>query len=152
MTTSTSTDRIERQAVLEAPIARVWRAISDAREFGAWFRVDLDGDFVVGQAITGRMTYPGYEGAPFEAWVEAIEPERRLAFRWHPGDTPAADVAQEPTTLVELKLEPHPKGTRLTVIESGFDALPEARRATALRMNDGGWAEQLRNIERHVTS
>jgi uncharacterized protein YndB with AHSA1/START domain len=150
---SESTDRIERKAVLRAPVARVWRAIADAREFGTWFRVALEGDFVAGERIAGNITYPGYEHLRFDALVEAIEPERRLALRWHPAAVERdVDYASEPTTLVELRVEPHPEGTLLTIVESGFDALPEARRAHAFRMNAQGWTEQLGNVERHVAA
>jgi hypothetical protein len=70
----------------------------------------------------------------------------------HPYATrPDVDYSAEPTTLVEFRLEEAPGGTLLTIVESGFDRLPSNRRAEAFRMNDGGWAEQLGNIERHVS-
>jgi uncharacterized protein YndB with AHSA1/START domain len=146
------TDRIEKKIVLKAPRARVWRAISDAEQFGKWFRVKLEGPFVEGQTARGAITYPGYEHLPFEVHVERIDPERYFAFRWHPyAHKPEFDYSQEPTTLVEFHLEDTSEGTVLTVIESGFDRVPLARRAEAFRMNDAGWAEQMRNIERYVT-
>ena len=78
-----STDRIEREIVLKAPRARVWRALANAEEFGDWFGVSFKGkSFVAGQRIEGKVTYPGYEHLVFEAWVEKIEPEQRLSFRW----------------------------------------------------------------------
>lgn len=148
---STNTDRIENSLLLRAPRARVWRAVSDSKEFGAWFRVELDGPFVVGATVRGRITYPGYEHLKMEVRVERLEPQSLLAFRWHPAAIdPAADYSKEPTTLVEFRLEEAPGGTLLTVVESGFDQIPEARRAEAFRMNEGGWTEQLTNIERHV--
>lgn len=147
-----STDRIEKQLVLRAPRARVWRALTDATEFGTWFRARLEGPFAIGRSVTGRITYPGYEHLVFEATVERMEPERLFSFRWHPHAVgPAADYAQEPTTLVEFRLEDAPGGTRLTVVESGFDRLPAARRAEAFRANEGGWAMQLENVSRHVS-
>jgi len=148
----TSTDRIEKTVQLRAPVARVWRALTDAEEFGDWFRVKLEGAFVVGATVRGRITYPGYEHLRMEVRVERMDRERLFAFRWHPAAVdPGLDYAAEPTTLVEFRLEETTDGTRLTVVESGFDRLPAGRRAEAFRMNDQGWSEQMRNIERHVS-
>jgi uncharacterized protein YndB with AHSA1/START domain len=148
---STATDRIEKQILLKAPRARVWRALTDAREFGTWFRVKLEGDFQVGKPIQGRITYPGYEHLTLEATVERMDAESLFSFRWHPNALgPSSDYAHEPTTLVEFRLETAVGGTLLTVVESGFDQIPAHRRDEAFRMNEGGWAEQVKNIERHV--
>jgi len=145
-----TTDRIEKRRVLRAPPARVWRALSNAREFGTWFGVEFGGEFAPGRAVHGKVTYQGKEVA-FEFHIERMEPERLLSFRWHPfAVDPAIDYAHEPTTLVELAITPAPEGTLLTVTESGFDQIPLARRAKAFAMNDGGWAEQMNNIARHV--
>jgi uncharacterized protein YndB with AHSA1/START domain len=147
----TATDRIEKQTLLRAPRARVWRALTDAAEFGTWFRVKLEGGFAVGQRTRGRVTYPGYEHVTFEVVVERIEPERLFSFRWHPyAVDPAVDYSHEPTTLVEFRLEDAPGGTALTVVESGFDRLPPGRRDEAFRMNEGGWKVQMENIRCHV--
>ena len=147
----TNTDRIEKKIVLRAPRARVWRAITDSREFGTWFRAVLDGPFVAGERVTGRITYPGYEHLTMELLVEKVEPERLFSFRWHPNAVePGTDYAKEPTTLVEFRLEEVTEGTQLTIVESGFDALPAERRAEAYRGNDEGWTEQVRNIAAHV--
>ena len=148
----TSTDRIEKTIQLRAPVSRVWRALTDAAEFGGWFRVKLEGAFVVGATVRGQITYPGYEHLRMEVLVERMDRERLFAFRWHPAAVdPGVDYSGEPTTLVEFRLEEVAGGTRLTVVESGFDRIPAARRAEAFRMNEGGWAEQLLNIERHVS-
>lgn len=145
------TDRIEKIVDLKASTSRVWRAITDHREFGAWFRVALDGPFVVGEAATGRITHPGYEHVSWRVQVVAIEPERRFAFTWHPyAVDPEVDYDAEPPTLVEFLLEPDGIGTRLTVVESGFDRVPAHRRNEALRMNEGGWAQQVENVRAHV--
>ena len=147
-----STDRIEKQVVLKAPRARVWRALTDAGEFGSWFGVKMESGFAPGAVARGRITYPGYEHLVFEATVVTMEAERLLAWRWHPAPVdPGVDYSREATTLVTITLDEAPEGTRLTVVESGFDALPAERRAEAFRMNDGGWAEQLKNVARHVT-
>ncbi|MGE0716985.1 MAG: SRPBCC family protein [Alphaproteobacteria bacterium] len=145
------TDRIERSIDLKAPVARVWRALTDHREFGQWFRVRLDGPFVAGQVSRGQITYPGYEHVRWEAVVQRIEPERHFSFTWHPyAIEPGRDYSGEPATLVEFTLEQIATGTRLTVVESGFDRLPAERRDLAFRMNEGGWAAQVENIARHV--
>lgn len=146
-------DRIEKQIEINAPIARVWRAISDYREFGEWFRVRLDGPFVPGQRSTGHITYPGYEHLRWEATVKDMQPERLLSFTWHPyALDPNQDYSTEPPTLVEFRLEPTTAGTRLTVIESGFDKIPSYRRMEAFRMNDNGWTQQVANIQQHVSA
>jgi uncharacterized protein YndB with AHSA1/START domain len=149
MRTTTETDRIEKTVILKAPRSRVWRAIADAKQFGEWFRVNLDGEFKAGATIFGKITYPGYENLTLEMRVERIEPERLFSYRWHPGD-PRTDYSAEPMTLVEFTLEDEPGGTRLTIVESGFDKIPLARRAEAFRMNEGGWIEQIENIGRYV--
>jgi uncharacterized protein YndB with AHSA1/START domain len=151
MTTST-TDRIEKSTVLDAPRARVWRAITDSKEFGAWFKCEFTEPFNPGAVVKGRITYPGYEGVPLEIWIERMEPERLFSYRWHPGEhRESVDLAKEPTTLVEFRLDVAPGGsTRLTVTESGFDQLPIARRAAALKSNEGGWAEQMKFIAEYL--
>ena len=146
-----STDRIEKKLLLRAPRSRVWRALTDAGEFGQWFGVEMRGSFAVGERLLGKITTPGYDHLTMEVTVERMEMERLFAFRWHPyAIDPAVDYSAEPTTLVELRLEDVPGGTELTVVESGFDAIPAARRAEAYRMNEGGWAAQLENVRRHV--
>ena len=148
----TDTDRIEKKVVLRAPQARVWRAISDAKEFGEWFRVKLEGDFKEGQTIHGRITYPGYEHMKVEMLVEKLEPERYFAYRWRPNATdPKFDYSSEPMTLVEFELIEAEGGTLLTIVESGFDQLPAGRRAEAFRSNDQGWSEQTKNIAQYVS-
>jgi uncharacterized protein YndB with AHSA1/START domain len=147
-----STDRIEREILLQAPRSRVWRAISDAEEFGDWFGVALKGKtFAVGQPVRGQITYPGYEHLVFEIVIERIEPERLLSFHWHPyAVKPDVDYSAELPTLVEFELTDAGGGTLLRLVESGFDKIPPARRLEAFRMNSGGWDQQMRNIEQHV--
>jgi uncharacterized protein YndB with AHSA1/START domain len=145
------TDRIEKTIELKAPVARVWHALTDHREFGTWFRVQLEGPFVPGQAARGHITYPGYEHLRFEAMVQKMEPERVFSFTWHPyAIDPDQDYSQETPTLVEFTLQPTAGGTLLRVVESGFDKIPSHRRAEAFRMNEGGWSAQMQNIAQHV--
>ncbi|HVW64199.1 MAG TPA: SRPBCC family protein [Nitrosospira sp.] len=142
---------IEKQIELKAPPSRVWRALTDYREFGEWFRVKLDGPFVAGEVSRGHITYPGYEHIRWEARVVRMEPETLFSFTWHPyAVDPAADYSGETPTLVEFRLQEIPGGTLLRVVESGFDKIPAGRRMEAFRMNDGGWEEQIKNIENHV--
>ena len=149
----TATDRVEKTSVLKAPRSRVWRALTTADEFGSWFRARLSGTFAAGATLRGPITYPGYEHLTLEIQVERLEPERYLSFRWHPNAVdPTVDYSSEPTTLVEFTLEEVKEGTRLTIVESGFDALPPGRRDEAWRSNDGGWSEQMKNVARHVES
>jgi uncharacterized protein YndB with AHSA1/START domain len=146
-------NRIEKRIELKAPVARVWRALTDHREFGEWFRVKIDGPFVAGQVSTGHITYPGYEHLKWEAVVQKIEPERLFSYTWHPyAVDPKADYSKETPTLVEFRLEKIDGGTLLVVTESGFDKIPKERRDEAFRMNEGGWTQQMKNMENHVAN
>ena len=169
-----TSDRIEKQVKIGAPVSRVWRAITDAREFGHWFGTQLVGDFVAGASLTGGFGGKLNEAAIIEqqkklglppsgirapeknflfCTVERIEPERYFSFRWIPyGIDAEADAKTEPTTLVEFFLEEIPEGTLLTIVESGFDHVPAHRRQRALRMNEAGWAAQSENARRYVDS
>ena len=145
------TDRIEKSIELRAPIERVWRALTDAAEFGQWFGVNLRGPSSPARRRGARSPIRGYENVVLEARVVKMEPPRLFSFTWNPyAIDPAVDYSKEPPTLVEFRLKPAGEGTRLEVGESGFDALPEHRRAEAFRMNDNGWAEQMENIKTHV--
>ncbi|SEN53689.1 Uncharacterized conserved protein YndB, AHSA1/START domain [Pseudomonas sp. ok272] len=142
-------DRIERKILLNAPRSTVWRAVANAEAFGQWFGVELTGKrFVAGQRTQGQITYPGYEHLLWDVEVMRVEPERVFAFRWHPyAVDPQLDYSTEPTTLVVFELQDRPDGTLLTVVESGFDKIPEVRRLKAFRMNSRGWDDQMSNIE-----
>lgn len=154
MSSATDTDRIERSVVINAPRERVWRALSNAEEFGTWFGANLkDQSFVPGQRTRGQVTYPGYEHLYFDVVVERIEAPALLSYRWHPYPAdPAVDYTTEPPTLVTFTLKDSPdNSTLLTVVESGFDELPPQRRLVAFRMNSDGWEGQMENIVRHVS-
>lgn len=145
------TDSLERTVDLAAPIARVWRALTDHVEFGSWFRVAIEAPFAVGETATGFITHKGYEHVRWAARVVAMDAPHRFAFTWHPyAVDPAVDYEAEEPTLVEFRLEPLGQGTRLTLTESGFDRIPAHRRDEAFRMNGGGWAAQMDNIRAHV--
>jgi len=157
-----NTDRIVKSVVLHAPRERVWRAISEADRFGAWFGVDFDGPFVAGAEVTGRIAptqvdadvaklQAPHTGKPFRFRVGRIEPMSRLELRWHPyAIDPAVDYSREPMTTIEFVLEDAEGGTKLTITESGFDRIPLARRAEAYRANEGGWTHQARLVRKYV--
>jgi uncharacterized protein YndB with AHSA1/START domain len=164
MSTVNTTDRIEKQVLLRAPRARVWKAIANSEEFGAWFGVKFDAPFKVGTLQRGVLVgttvdanvakmQQQYKDVPFEITIDRIEPERVFAFRWHPYAVErGADYSAEPTTLVTFALEEAPNGTLLTVTESGFDRVPLERRAKAFAANEGGWAIQMTLIEKYLAS
>jgi uncharacterized protein YndB with AHSA1/START domain len=155
-------DRIHKVAVLRAPLERVWRAVGDAKEFGAWFGMALDGPFVAGKRMTGTIQpttvdpevarlQAAHAGTPVELWVDRVEPPRLLSFRWHPyAIDETVDYASEPTTLISFELTAVEGGTRLEITESGFDRIPLARRADAFKADEGGWDHQLRLVGKYV--
>jgi uncharacterized protein YndB with AHSA1/START domain len=144
-----TSDRIEKHFQVSAKRSRVWRAISDAGEFGTWFGMKLDRPFAPGATVFGRLTIPGYDHVTLEIQVEKVEPEGYFSYRWHPYPMdPAIDYQAEPTTLVEFRLEETADGTAITIIESGFDRLPASRRAEAFRMNEAGWCAASRRKAR----
>jgi uncharacterized protein YndB with AHSA1/START domain len=144
-------NRIEKKIELKAPVSQVWRALTDYREFGEWFRVKLDGPFVLGKTSTGHITWPGYEHLKWEAVVQDMEPEQYFSYTWHPyAIDPNVDYSTETPTLVEFRLEKTATGTLLMVTESGFEDVPSERRLEAFRKNEGGWEQQMKNIETYV--
>jgi uncharacterized protein YndB with AHSA1/START domain len=144
-------NQIRKQIQIAAPVSRVWRALTDSRQFGEWFLVKMDGPFVAGQPVGGQITHPGYEHVRMEIVVKAIEPETLFSYTWHPYSIDLkVDYSKEESTLVEFRLQATAGGTLLTVTETGFDKIPAARRAEAFRMNDGGWAQQMNNIQAYV--
>ena len=149
--TPASTDRIEKLVNLDVPRSRVWRALTDVAQFNAWFGVQLATPFTPGAEVSGRITIRNYDHVTLTIWIEAMEPERFFSFRWHPyAVEPGVDYSTEPTTLVSFTLEDAPNGTKLTIVESGFDAIPASRRAKAFSMNDKGWAGQAENMRKFL--
>lgn len=157
-------NQIEKEIVLNAPLTRVWQAISDAASFGKWFGVEFDGPFVAGSPLKGRIVptqvdpdvaklQEPHRGKAFEILVAAIEPMSTFAFRWHPFAIDSSyDYTPEPMTLVTFRLTEQGDATLLRITESGFDKIPEFRRAQAFAANDGGWAHQARLIEKYVNA
>jgi uncharacterized protein YndB with AHSA1/START domain len=146
-----TTDRIERQIVVKAPRSRVWRALSDAKQFGAWFGIKIDGAFAPGAHVHGQISFSPHQQVIVDFAIERMDPESRFSYRWHPyAIEPGVDYSSEPMTLVEFHLEEVAEGTQIKVVESGFDHIPLARRAEALRMNNAGWDEQLEKLAGYV--
>jgi uncharacterized protein YndB with AHSA1/START domain len=149
---STASDRIERQVFIQAPRARVWRALTDSAQFGEWFGIEVDGPFVEGGRVRAVVTHPEYKGLTFEMTIEQMVPEQLFSWRWHPNAIdPTRDYSREPTTLVVFRLHDADGGTLLELVESGFDGVPVERRAEAYRGNEGGWTHQVKAIDAYVT-
>jgi uncharacterized protein YndB with AHSA1/START domain len=160
--TTTTPEQIEKEIVLHAPAERVWRAISDSREFGRWFGASFEGLFAPGRRVTARIVpttvddetaklQKPHEGKPFEITVDRVDPMKRFSFRWHPYAMNAnVDYSREPPTLIVFALEEVPGGTRVTITESGFDRLPPARREEAFQANEGGWAKQTELLQKFL--
>ena len=158
------TDRIEKKVLLRASRERVWRAISDARQFGTWFGVEFEDEFVAGRTLKGRMvptkmdaevakSQEAYAGVEFVIVVDRIDPMSLFSFRWHPYELePDRDPMREPMTLVTFVLDEAADGIMLTITESGFDAVPLEKRAQAFASNEQGWEIQSRLIEKYVTT
>ena len=145
-------DRIDKQIELKAPVSRVWRAITDSKEFGEWFGVKMQDPFVAGKSARGNITYPGYEHLVMEVTVVKVEPEKLFAFTWHPYAVDCKkDYSQETPTLVEFRLEKTATGTSLRVSESGFTKIPSERQLEAFRKNENGWEQQMTSIGRYVS-
>lgn len=154
MSTVLDSNCIERSIVINAPRDRVWRALSNAENFGTWFGASLKGQtFVPGQRVRGPMGAGcGHENVWFDVVIERVEPQDLFSYRWHPyAVEPDTDYSGEEQTLVTFTLKDAPgSGTLLTVVESGFDKVPPHRRLEAFRMHSSGWDAQLNNIVRHV--
>ena len=152
MTIHEQQDRIEKVVDIAAPVARVWRAITDYQEFGKWFRARLDNPFEVGTTTTGNITHPGHEHVKWMSMTEQMDHERLFAFTWPPSAIdPDTEYDEAAKVRVEFRLEPTENGTRLTITESGFQQFPKAKRLEILRSNTEGWDMQAKNITAHVT-
>jgi uncharacterized protein YndB with AHSA1/START domain len=154
------TNQIRKEIVLKASRERVWRAISDSKQFGSWFGAAIDGPFVAGKESAGRIAptkadpevarlQEPYAGFPWRIVVERIEPMTLFSFRWHPyAIDPDHDYSNEPMTLVTFELAEVEGGILLTITETGFDQIPLARRAQAIESNSRGWTHQTKLIEK----
>lgn len=145
-------DCIEKSVEIAAPAARVWRALTDSAEFGAWFGVRLSEPFKAGEESSGPSLAQGFENVTWRAVIQAIDPEQYFAFTWHPfAVDPKTDYSEEVPTLVEFRLQPSPSGgTFVQLTECGFNDLPEHRRELAWTNHEKGWARQLSNVADYV--
>jgi uncharacterized protein YndB with AHSA1/START domain len=141
---------IEREIVVHAPVSRVWKALTDVKEFSQWFGVRAKGQFKPGARVDMVSTQPGYEGIEWFVLIEDVEPERRFSWKWHPGANQADRPADEPPTLVVFELIPVANGTRVKITESGFDKISLSRRARVFEDNSGGWKQQMQNLQTYV--
>jgi len=148
-----STDRIAQEIQLPNPRSRVWRALTDSQQFGAWFGMKFQEPFKVGSTLAGKIAFKGRGDVTFDITIEAIEPEHRFAYRWHPYAVEEnVDYSKEPMTLVEFTLDVVDGGTLLKVVESGFDKIPASRRTQAFEMDTAGWTGQMKNIAKYLAA
>lgn len=143
--------RIDRSIEIAAPPERVWQALTTADELSAWFQMIIEGEIAAGQEIWMTCLHPGYEGKRFSVRILELTPPTRFAWQWHPGaaDT-SEDISHEPPTTVTFTLEPFAGGTRVSVAETGFDAISLERRAKVYEDNSQGWPTVLGWLANHV--
>jgi uncharacterized protein YndB with AHSA1/START domain len=134
-------DEVRREVVVEAPLERVWRAITEADQLVHWFPDKIaEVDLRPGGAI--RIEWQ--DGEFDDGTVDVVEAPSRFAFRWHGAGF------DSPETLVEFTLEPTADGTRVVVIENGFSKVREEKRESAWHDNDGGWAKELGELKTYL--
>lgn len=144
-------NQIEKTIRLKAPMSRVWRALTDHREFSEWFKMNLNAPFVAGSETIGHVNCGAAENLEVRIKVVKMEPETLFSYTWHPyAIDPDRDYSAEEPTHVTFRLADHGGETELTVTETGFPNLPADRRLEAFRMNTEGWTVQVDNIKRYV--
>ena len=143
--------RIDRTIEIAAPPERVWRALTDVAELSEWFQVTIEGHIAPGSELWMTSVLPQHAGQRWPVRILELTPPRRVVWQWHPGEVdPARDYSREPQTTVTFTLEPSEQGTRLSLAETGFDALALERRAKAFADNSQGWTEVLDWLQRYV--
>lgn len=143
--------RIDRSIELNAPPERVWRALTNADELAAWFQVRIEGDLAPGNEVWMTSVHPDHAGVRFVVRIAEMTKPRRVVWEWHPGEVdPGVDYSREPRTTVTFSLEPSGRGTRLSLSETGFDAIALARRAKAYTDNSQGWTDVLVWLQKYV--
>jgi uncharacterized protein YndB with AHSA1/START domain len=149
--TVADTSRIERSIDISAPPERVWEALTDAAQLSAWFLVRIEGEIAPGAELWMTSVHPEHRNQRFLVRIAEMHRPHRLVWRWHPGEVDSQiDYAREPLTTVTFSLDASGDGTRLTVIETGFDEIALARRAKVYQDNSQGWAEVLVWLQRHA--
>ncbi len=134
---------IRQQVVLKAPREKVWEAISTPEGWNGWFGENAQGGFQLGDTMI-------LDGISYAVVVE-MEAPSRFAYKWHPGEECAVDKYPESEmTTVRFLLEDHPEGTLLTLIETGFENIPEERRARCVTLNTDGWRWELGELQAYL--
>jgi uncharacterized protein YndB with AHSA1/START domain len=144
----TDLTRIDRSIDISAAPDRVFDALTSAAEVATWFRMKVEGEMVQGGDVW-MTAGPEYGSLRFPVKIVELSRPRRVVWQWHPGAV-AVDYGREPMTTVTFTLEPTPTGTRVTVSETGFDAISLERRAKAHAENTQGWTEVIVWIKDHV--
>jgi uncharacterized protein YndB with AHSA1/START domain len=143
--------RIDRSIEIQAPVERVWRALTDANELSAWFQVTIEGALAQGSEVWMTSVHPAHAGQRFRVRIVDMSPPTRLVWKWHPGEVdPRVDYSREPQTTVTFTLERSARGTRLNVAEDGFDEISLTRRAKVHADNTQGWAEVVVWLQKYV--
>jgi uncharacterized protein YndB with AHSA1/START domain len=142
--------QIERETVIAAPVERVWALLTEAEHVGRWFS---DAGAEIDLRPGGKMVLRWSGMGVGRARIVDIDPPRRFAYRWVPmrehwGDEPD----DRNSTLVEFTLAAEGDGTRLRVVESGFEALEgtDEQRRRSLELNTEGWETQLGNVREYA--
>ena len=127
---------VTRSISIAAPVEKVWRAITDPEHLSRWFgRTVLRG---AGVGAVGTMTFEGHGAVPIR--VEAVDAPRSVTYRWNNDDALGIlppDLDESSSTVFTFTLEAQESGTRLTVVETGFERTsdPEAN----LESHRRGW-------------
>lgn len=135
-------DRIEREQVVAAPLARVWDYVTRPEHLGRWF---ADAGATIDLRPGGALTLTWKRSGTVKGVVETVDPPHTFAFRWALyGD----EVNPGNSTLVTFTLAPDGGGTRVTVVETGFAGLdlPELDRRRTYEEHEGGWATELGHL------
>lgn len=135
-------DRIERTILVHAPLDRVWDLVTEP---GWW--VPTDSPVPLDRAPGAVTVRESQKWGRFPVQVVELQPKSYAAFRWA-SQAPGHDLTGDNTTLVEFTVVPEPEGIRVTVVESGFDAIAmdDAARAEAVRGNESGWTEEMDSL------
>jgi uncharacterized protein YndB with AHSA1/START domain len=140
-----ATDRIERAVLIAAPLERVWDLITNPEHLGRWFG---DAGAEVDLRPGGALSLSWREHGTVRGRVETVEPPHRFVWRWLAEMGSDAEPTPANSTLTEFTLAPEGDGTRVVVVESGFDGLEidAAARAARLASNTKGWAHELADL------
>jgi uncharacterized protein YndB with AHSA1/START domain len=143
-------DQIERETVIDAPVERVWRLITEAEHVGRWFG---DAGAEIDLRPGGEMVIRWTDHGTSRARVVAVEPQTRFSYRWAPFKDPGGEEPVEGnSTLVEFTLQPEGDGTRLRVVETGFASLAtsQEQRADNHASNTRGWRAELDELSEYA--